>query len=351
MTGTKITKRSDQKEELRSALAAMAPQIEASLARQIDTAAFSRMALMAAETNPTLLQCAPRSLYACVLQAAQLRLPLDPTLGWAWIVPRKIKGELKAQFQLGYRGAIQLLYRSGMVKAVRSNVVREADDYHWKDGRDFELRHNPSADAEDSPVVAAWAIIETTDGGEIPAWLWEWELARLRKGRPKSGISDDQHWMDRKGAIVRAWKTGPCSIELQRALVLDEKSDAGVDQEIETSVDADFSVLGDEEEEPKTAAESFKEKHAPEKVTDDDAAVAKPEAADDDGRQFDSSPISKSSLARIRKHKKALGVSDERFGAALANLGVATLQELPAELEEDVITVIDHLAKRPSEVS
>jgi len=346
---TKITKRSDAKAELRSALDLMAPQIKASLAEQFDTGAFARMALMAADANPQLLQCAPRSLYACVLQAAQLRLPLDPTLGWAWIVPRRIGKDKvwKAQFQLGYKGAIQLLYRSGMVRAVRSNVVREADDYHWKDGRNFELRHNPSPEAENSPVVAAWAIVETTDGGEIPAWLWEWELARLRKGRPKSGIRDDQHWMDRKGAIVRAWKTGPSSIEVQRAIVLDEKADAGVDQEIETAVDADFSVLGDEKGEA-SDLDRFKAEH--------DAAVAKPEAADDDASQFDKGPpggaISEESMERIRKHQKALGVSDKSFEQALANLtGSSDLAGIPGDSVEEVLMVIEHLAKRGSEVS
>lgn len=334
MTGTKITKRSDASAELRGALEKMGPQIEASLAKQFDVSAFSRMALMAAERNPKLLECAPRSLYACVLQAAQLRLPLDPTLGWAWVVPRRQKGVWKAQFQLGYKGAIQLLYRSGMVKAVRSNVVREADSYHFKDGRDYELRHNPSPEAEDSSVVAAWAIIETTEGGEIPCWLWKWELDRIAKGRPNSGIADDQHWMDRKSAIVRAWKTGPCSIEVQRAITLDEKVDAGVDQEIESAVDADFSVLDDgEDEEPKSASETFKEKHKPSDVESDE-------------------PLSPKAISRIKKHLAALKVSHDRFEAALVNLaGTANLESVLGSLEEDVITIIDHLAKRPSEVS
>ena len=56
-----------------------------------------------------------------------------PSLGQAWMIPRK--GQ--AEFQLGYKGVLNLAYRSPLIAAVRYGVVRKGDEFQWVDGRDW----------------------------------------------------------------------------------------------------------------------------------------------------------------------------------------------------------------------
>lgn len=333
---TKILKPKEALAVIDGGLSRLEQQISDSLAGQVDFGAFSRTALTCAQRTPALMEHMGnpryrRDFFACVLQSAQLRLPPDPMLGWAWIIPRKIKGTPTPVFQLGYKGWLQLLWRSSMIRSVRSNVVREQDEYEWRDGRNFVLEHIQRPEAGNGKLVAAWAIIETVQGGEIPAWLWAWELKRLSSGR-SSDIPDDQHWMQRKAAIVRAAKTGPISIEVQRSVVLEERADAGLDQGIAESVDVDWSVL--DETEDLTPAEAFKLKHG--------APEPEPEPIDDgDPKMLDAK-----ARERIENLAGEQGVDRDRLDQEIAHLcGDADLERVPADHEQDIIKLIRKLAK------
>ncbi|MEI4927194.1 recombinase RecT, partial [Klebsiella pneumoniae] len=58
---------------------------------------------------------------------ATLDLPVDKNLGYAWIVPYSGK----AQFQLGYKGYIQLALRTGQYKAINVIEVCEGELVKW----------------------------------------------------------------------------------------------------------------------------------------------------------------------------------------------------------------------------
>lgn len=72
-------------------------------------------------TNSKLQECASFSIVSAAGIAAALKLPINPSLGFAYIVP--YKGQ--AQFQLGYKGLIQLAMRSGQYLTLNSGAVRE----------------------------------------------------------------------------------------------------------------------------------------------------------------------------------------------------------------------------------
>ena len=72
-------------------------------------------------TNSKLQDCAPMSIVSAAGIAAALKLPINPSLGFAYIVP--YKGQ--AQFQLGYKGLIQLAMRSGQYLTLNSGAVCE----------------------------------------------------------------------------------------------------------------------------------------------------------------------------------------------------------------------------------
>jgi len=66
-----------------------------------------------------LAKCEPKSILGAAMQAATLELAINPTLGHAYVVPY---GQ-SAQFQIGYKGLIQLAQRSGKVTSINDFVV------------------------------------------------------------------------------------------------------------------------------------------------------------------------------------------------------------------------------------
>ena len=89
----------------------MEPQIKKALPEVITPERFTRMALSALNTTPKLNECTPMSFLAALMNAAQLGLEPNTPLGQAFLIPYNNKGEMECQFQLGYKGLIDLSYR------------------------------------------------------------------------------------------------------------------------------------------------------------------------------------------------------------------------------------------------
>jgi recombination protein RecT len=77
--------------------------------------------LVNGDTN--LKKCDCMSIIASAMVAATLDLPIDKNLGFAWIIPYNDK----AQFQMGYKGYIQLAMRTGQYKTINAIEVYEGD--------------------------------------------------------------------------------------------------------------------------------------------------------------------------------------------------------------------------------
>ena len=73
--------------------------------------------------NPMLQKCEAASILSAGLTAQTLNLPLAPTLGFSYVVPY---GD-KAQFQIGYKGLVQLAQRSGQFERIGVNLVHEGE--------------------------------------------------------------------------------------------------------------------------------------------------------------------------------------------------------------------------------
>lgn len=74
-----------------------------------------------------LQQCEPKAVLAEALKAAALKLPVEKQLGFAYIIPFRDHGVPKPQFQLGYKGYIQLAMRTGEYKHINADVVYEGE--------------------------------------------------------------------------------------------------------------------------------------------------------------------------------------------------------------------------------
>lgn len=193
---------------------------------------MARIVMTEVRRVPKLADCSIESLMGCVLQCAQLGLEPGP-MGLAYIIPYK----QEAQFQIGYKGLLQLMWRSEQITSVQSEVVRKGDLFAYANGIPPELRHIPSAD-ERGKVTHAYAVIGTKSGG----WIFrvmtadEIEAHRQRFSKSKSGPwFTDWDEMACKTVLKRTGKRAPVSTEVQNAIALDDKAELGVPQEIDVT--------------------------------------------------------------------------------------------------------------------
>lgn len=189
-------------------------------------ARFARIVLTVCERNPDLYKCDRSSLLLSCFRVAQLGLSPDPSLGQAWLIPRKDK----AEFQLGYKGVLQLAYRSPLVSAIRYGVVREGDRFEFVDGKNYRLLHVPTGQGwptKPAETIAAWCIVELRSGGSIPRVMFTPEIERHRSRGQGSqpAWSTDYAAMCAKTVIGDACRRAPVNTEAAQALGLDEAGD------------------------------------------------------------------------------------------------------------------------------
>ena len=104
---------------------ALEPEIRRALPAVITPERFTRMALSAINNTPELADCTPMSFIAALMNAAQLEMEPNTPLGQAYLIPYRNKGTLECQFQLGYKGLIDLAYRTGQIQIIQAQAVRE----------------------------------------------------------------------------------------------------------------------------------------------------------------------------------------------------------------------------------
>lgn len=89
-----------------------------------DRAGYFAMALVqVVDGNEQLKNAEPQSIFNAGIASAILGLPIEKNLGFSYIVPYKDK----AQFQIGYKGFIQLALRTGQYKLINSTAIKEGE--------------------------------------------------------------------------------------------------------------------------------------------------------------------------------------------------------------------------------
>lgn len=80
--------------------------------------------------NPNMIEAFrnnPLSVVKSALRAATYDLPIDPALGYAYIIPFRNKGRMDATFVLGYKGMIQLALRTGAYNKLNVTDIRKGE--------------------------------------------------------------------------------------------------------------------------------------------------------------------------------------------------------------------------------
>lgn len=200
----------------------------------------ARVALSTVRRNPQLMKCVPVTLFMGILEASTLGLELD-SRGLAYLVPyfNKKTETYDAQFQIGYKGLIELAFRSGKVQSIQASVVGENDKFDYALGLSPRLEHIPNL-KDRGEIIAAYAIAIMKDGAVQFEVMSKKELDKVRES---SKASDSGPWVDwteemqKKVVLKRLCKLLPLSPEIQRAASLDDQADAGVSQNLGEMID------------------------------------------------------------------------------------------------------------------
>lgn len=133
-----------------------------------DSQKFMTSILSAVTNNPTLQECDSMSILNCAFLGEGLKLSPSPQLGQYYMVPfnDKKKGMKVAQFQLGYKGYIQLAIRSGEYKKLNVLAIKEGELIKY-DPLNEELEVNLIEDdeiRETTSTIGYYAMFELVNG-------------------------------------------------------------------------------------------------------------------------------------------------------------------------------------------
>lgn len=214
--------------------------------------AFITSVLQIVASNDLLAKADPHSVYHSAAVAATLDLPLNNNLGFAYVVPYNQKqkdGSFKqvAQFQMGYRGFIQLAQRSGQFRTISASPIYEgqliAENPLTGFIFDFKVKK------EGAKVIGYAAYIQLINGFEKVIYMSVDELKAhgtkysmtFKKGY---GLwKDDFDAMAIKTVLkLLLSKYAPLSVDMQKAVL--------TDQAIVKDVDATDLTYADNEELP-----------------------------------------------------------------------------------------------------
>lgn len=190
--------------------------------------------LTAVVANDAKLQaCEPVTLMYAALKATALRLPLDPNLGQAYIIPYKNNRERKteAQFQIGWKGFIQLAIRSGQFQAINTTEIREGElqGYNLMTG---EVNVQAVADRENKPIIGYLAYFKLTNGFAKSLYMTAEEIEQhaTRYSQSYRGkFKDSSLWSTDKDAMAKKTvlklllnRYAPLSVDMQNAVQADQ---------------------------------------------------------------------------------------------------------------------------------
>ena len=226
-TQTTAMTNNSEKKTMQTYIKAMEGEIKKALPSVITPERFTRMVLSAISTNPKLGSCTPSSFLGAMMSAAQLGLEPNTPLGQAYILPYSNKGTLEAQFQLGYKGLIDLAYRSGEVELVQSHIVCENDKFECEYGLDAKLSHIP-ADKDRGEPIKVYAMFKTKSGGYGFEVMSMEDVKKHAEKYSKAYGTSFSPWksnfeeMAKKTVLKKCLKYAPLKSDFVRGVVQDE---------------------------------------------------------------------------------------------------------------------------------
>lgn len=209
--------------------------------------------------------CEPVTLLYAGIKATALNLPLDSNLGFAYVIPYKNKdGRTEAQFQIGYKGIIQLAVRSGQFKTLNVTDVREGELEEF-DLLSGTMKFVAKADRENLPVIGYVAHFELVNGFKKSLYMTNSQIeghavkysqtysSRDERIRKSSMWTKEFDMMAKKTVLkLLLSRYAPLSVEMQQAVKYDQsviRDEGGEPNYIDNEVDEVEAVEVKEDDE------------------------------------------------------------------------------------------------------
>ena len=190
--------------------------------------AFATSVLQIVNSNSMLVNADPQTVFSAACMAATLNLPINNNLGFAYIVPFKNNktNTIEAQFQLGYKGFIQLAQRSGQFSRIAATPVYEGQLLSANPllGYEFDWSVKPSG----SPIGYV-AFFKLINGFTAELYMSKEEVMKHANKYSQTAKKGFGVWKDQFEAMALKTvlklllsKQAPLSIEMQTAQLADQ---------------------------------------------------------------------------------------------------------------------------------
>jgi len=224
---------------------------------------FIASVLSAVSQSDKLQKADQNSVYLSAMIAASLDLPINPNLGFAYLVPynsRQQDGSFKdvCQFQIGAKGFKQLALRSGQFKFLNDSDVREGEiTKHNRMTGEIEFSWIQDAKERLSKKVVGYLSYFQLLNGFENSFYWSVEEIEAHGKKysqtyKKYGTGlwkDDFDSMARKTVVkLNLSKNAPLSVEMQRAIIADQATITNFDPSDDTTLEVEVSYVDNQEE-------------------------------------------------------------------------------------------------------
>lgn len=205
-----------------------AKQFATALPKHINSDRFVRIAITTIRQNPKLAQCNQESLLGALMVSAQLGL--EPgVLGQCYLIPYG----RECQFQIGYKGMIELLRRSGQLKDIYAYSVYENDEFEMTYGLNRDLKHKPNLQDKGN-FIGCYCVAVLKDDARAFEYMTKEEIEshgkKFSKTYGNGPWKTDFEAMAHKTVVKKMLKWLPVSVEFLEMAAKDEKTFKVVDE-------------------------------------------------------------------------------------------------------------------------
>lgn len=195
-----------------------------------NSATFTTSVMQIANSNALLRTAEPSSVFNAACMAATLNLPLQNGLGFAYIVPFKHNKERKveAQFQIGYKGFIQLAQRSGQFKRLVALPVykKQLLKKDFINGFEFDWEQEPE---KDENPIGYYAYFKLVNDFSAELYMSHDDIVKHAQRYSQTFKKGFGVWHDNFEAMALKTvmklllsKQAPLSVEMQQAVLADQ---------------------------------------------------------------------------------------------------------------------------------
>ena len=214
--------------------------------------AFAASILDLYNSDKYLQQCDPKQVFGECLKAVSLKLPINKQLGFAYVVA--FKGI--PQFQIGYKGLIQLCMRTGQYKHINAGKVYEGE---YKGFNKLTGEIDISGERTSDKIVGYFAYMETLNGFSHSVYSTKEEVQKHAQKYSKSYNLSNSAWKTEfdKMAVKTVLRNllshyGYMSVEMMNAMTAEQPSETdtlseNIDNKVDSEViDVEYTESNDE---------------------------------------------------------------------------------------------------------